>query len=157
MYEEGFRVQGCGGGFAANIYRAMPESSIQATSHKSLVTSHSRLLIPSHSSPLSHFFGVSLSCIVIPSAAEGSFLHCGQYHIGTNTETVPGCYVFLLSHIHRLSVCKEDFSLALEMTIRDLISLSRQSPNLNTRTGWRPVRAVFLESSEWSSHKTIGL
>ena len=55
-------------------------------------------------------------------------MHCGQYHIGTNTETVPGCYVFLLSHIHRLSVCKEDFSLALEMTIRDLISLSRQSP-----------------------------
>ena len=84
-------------------------------------------------------------------------MHCGQYHIGTNTETVPGCYVFLLSHIHRLAVCKEDFSLALEMTIRDLISLSRQSPNLNTRTGWRPVRAVFLESSEWSSHKTIGL
>ncbi len=30
-------------------------------------------------------------------------------------------------------------------------------PYLNTRTGWRPVRAVFLESSEWSSHKTIGL
>gem|GEM_PF-2943683 len=30
-------------------------------------------------------------------------------------------------------------------------------PHLNTRTGWRPVRAVFLESSEWSSHKTIGL
>ena len=29
--------------------------------------------------------------------------------------------------------------------------------HLNTRTGWRPVRAVFLESSEWSSHKTIGL
>ena len=33
-----------GGGFAANIYGAMPESRIQ-------VTSHLRLLIPSHSSP----------------------------------------------------------------------------------------------------------
>ena len=32
-----------GGGFAANIYGAMPESRIQ-------VTSHLRLLIPSHSS-----------------------------------------------------------------------------------------------------------
>ena len=37
-----------GGGFAANIYGAMPESRIQ-------VTSHLRLLIPSHSSPLSNF------------------------------------------------------------------------------------------------------
>ena len=33
----------------------------------------------------------------------------------------------------------------------------RPFSHLNTRTGWRPVRAVFLESSEWSSHKTIGL
>ena len=37
-----------GGGFAANIYGAMPESRIQ-------VTSHLRLLIPSHSSLLSNF------------------------------------------------------------------------------------------------------
>ena len=29
----GFRVQGCGGGFAASIYVAMPEGSIQVTSH----------------------------------------------------------------------------------------------------------------------------
>ena len=29
----GFRVQDYGGGFAANIYEAMPESGIQATSH----------------------------------------------------------------------------------------------------------------------------
>ena len=33
-----FRVQGCGGGFAANIYGAMPESGIQATSPQSLAT-----------------------------------------------------------------------------------------------------------------------
>ena len=37
-----------GGGFAANIYRAMPEGSIQ-------VTSHLALLIPSHASLLSNF------------------------------------------------------------------------------------------------------
>ena len=37
-----------GGGFAASIYEAMPESSIQ-------VTSHLRLLIPSYSSLLSNF------------------------------------------------------------------------------------------------------
>ena len=36
-----------GGGFAANIYGAMPESRIQ-------VTSHLRLLIPSHSSLATH-------------------------------------------------------------------------------------------------------
>ena len=35
------------GGFAASIYEAMPESSIQ-------VTSHLRLLIPSHSSLATH-------------------------------------------------------------------------------------------------------
>ena len=29
----GFRVQGCGGGFAANIYGAIPESGFLVTSH----------------------------------------------------------------------------------------------------------------------------
>ncbi len=29
----GFKVQNYGGGFAASIYGAMPESGIQATSH----------------------------------------------------------------------------------------------------------------------------
>ena len=92
---------------------------------KPLVTSGSSSLA---THPRFHtFLRVSLSRIVIPSATEGSFLHCGQYRIGTYTETAPGCYVFLLSHIHRLSVCKEDFSLALEMTIRDLMSPSLQS------------------------------
>ena len=57
--------------------------------------------------------------IVIPSVAEGSFLHCGQYHISTGTETTPWCYVFLLSHILRLAVCKKDFSATLSMTIRE--------------------------------------
>ncbi len=54
---------------------------------------------------------IVLRAVVIPSAAEGSFLHCGQYHISTGRETTPWCYVFLLSHILRLAVCKKDFSL----------------------------------------------
>ena len=44
-----------GGGFAANIYRAMPEGSIQVTSHQLQVTSHLAPLIPSHASLLSNF------------------------------------------------------------------------------------------------------
>ena len=46
------------------------------------------------------------------SAIESAFLlnYC-QYHIDTGTETTPWCYVFLLSHILRLAVCKKDFSL----------------------------------------------
>ena len=31
--DSGFGVRGCGGGFAASIYGAMPEDSIQVTSH----------------------------------------------------------------------------------------------------------------------------
>ena len=54
---------------------------------------------------------IMLRAVVIPSVAEGSFLHCGQYHISTGRETTPWCYVFLLSHILRLAVCKKDFSL----------------------------------------------
>ena len=54
---------------------------------------------------------IALRAVVISSVAEGSFLHCGQYHISTGTETTPWCYVFLLSHILRLTVCKKDFSL----------------------------------------------
>ena len=77
---------------------------------KSLVTSHQSLTIR----PCFQIFGVAISRIVIPSAAEGSFLHCGQYHIGTVRKRRLGA-----THILCLSVCKEDFSLALEMTIRE--------------------------------------
>ena len=70
-----------------------------------LVTSHSRFLI------LVFKLGFPISRIVIPSVAEGSFLHCGHCHIGTGRETTPWCFVFLLSHILHLSLCKEDFSL----------------------------------------------
>ena len=46
------------------------------------------------------------------SAIGSAFpLNYCQYHIDTGTETTPWCYVFLLSHIFRLAVCKKDFSL----------------------------------------------
>ena len=71
---------------------------------------------------------MALRAVVIESVAESLSLHCGQYPIRTGRETTPWCYVFLLSHMHRLSVCKKDFSLALEMTIRE--SDVSQSPSL---------------------------
>ena len=57
---------------------------------------------------------IALRGVVIPSAAEGSFLHCGQYHIGTAGKRRLGA-----AHILCLSVCMEDFSLALETTMRE--------------------------------------
>ena len=54
---------------------------------------------------------IVLRAIVIPSEAEGSFLNCYQYPISTGRETTPWCYIFLLSRILRLAVCKKDFSL----------------------------------------------
>ena len=79
------------------------------TSHQSLETTN----------PCFQIFGTALSRIVIPSAAEGSLLHCGQYRIGTGREMMSCCYVFLRSHRRSLPVCKEDFSLTLEMTMRE--------------------------------------
>jgi len=75
-----------------------------------LVTSHKFLAIR----PCFQIFWVAISRIVIPSAAERSFLHCGQYHIGTVRKRRLGT-----THILCLSVCKEDFSLTLEMTMRE--------------------------------------
>ena len=81
---------------------------------------------------------IALRTVVIESAADGlsctasvSHRHC--------TETTPWCYVFLLSHILRLSVCKEDFSLTLEMTIRksdvsQSLSLLDTAPYSSIRT-----------------------
>ena len=60
---------------------------------------------------------IALRAVIIPSAAEGLSCTASVSHRHCR-ETTPGCYVFLLSHILRLSVCKEDFSLTLEMTIR---------------------------------------
>ena len=75
-----------------------------------LVTSHKSLAIR----PCFQIFGVAISRIVISSVAEGSFLHCGQYHIGTAGKQRLGA-----THILCLSVCMEDFSLTLEMTMRE--------------------------------------
>ena len=60
---------------------------------------------------------IAFRTVVIPSAAEGLSCTASVSHRHCR-ETTPWCYVFLLSHILRLSVCKEDFSLTLEMTIR---------------------------------------
>ena len=60
---------------------------------------------------------IALCAVVIPSAADGLSCTASVSHRHCR-ETTPWCYVFLLSHILRLSVCKEDFSLTLEMTIR---------------------------------------
>ena len=57
---------------------------------------------------------IALHAVVISSVAERYFLHCGQYHIGTAGKQRLGA-----AHILCLSVCMEDFSLALEMTIQE--------------------------------------
>ena len=59
---------------------------------------------------------IALRAVVISSVVERSFLHCGQYqyHIGTVRKRRLGA-----AHILCLSVCMEDFSLTLEMTIRE--------------------------------------
>ena len=93
--------------------RVKSDNDFISVSLVTLVTSHQPLI------PALKLFGVSLSRIVIESTAEGSFLHCGQYRIGIGRETTTWRYVFLLSHMHCLSVCKEDFSATLEMTIRE--------------------------------------
>ena len=57
---------------------------------------------------------IALRAVVISSVAERSFLHCGQYHIGTAGKRRLGATLILC-----LSVCMEDFSLTLEMTMRE--------------------------------------
>ena len=37
---------------------------------------------------------IALRAVVIPSVAEGSCLHCGQYHISTGTEQRLGATYF---------------------------------------------------------------
>ena len=94
--------------------------------------SQSFTLSPGHQSlftrPFFQAIGPALSRIVIESVAEGSFLHCGKYRIGIGRDTMSCSYIFLRSHRRRLSICKENFSLALEMTIRE--SDVSQSPSL---------------------------
>ena len=83
------------------------------------VTSHLRHLIPSYSSLLSNFFGVSLSRIVIPSAAEGS-RSVSHKHRQENDALVLRISAFKHSSFSGL---QERFLASLEMTIRKSSSL----------------------------------
>ena len=53
---------------------------------------------------------------VIPSAAEGSLLHCRHMHTCTLTQTTPWCFLFRLSLAHDLPLCKKDPSTSVGMT-----------------------------------------
>ena len=53
---------------------------------------------------------------VIPSAAEGSLLHCRHMHTCTLTQTTPWCFLFRLSLTHGLPVCRKDPSTSVGMT-----------------------------------------
>ena len=55
---------------------------------------------------------------VIPSAAEGSLLHCRHMHTCTLTQTTPWCFLFRLSLTHVLPVCKKDPSTSVGMTFK---------------------------------------
>ena len=53
---------------------------------------------------------------VIPSAAEGSLLHCRHRHTCALTQTTPWCFLFRLSLAHDLPLCKKDPSTLVGMT-----------------------------------------
>ena len=53
---------------------------------------------------------------VIPSAAEGSLLHCRHMHTCVLTQTTPWCFLFRLSLAHDLPLCKKDPSTSTLMT-----------------------------------------
>ena len=53
---------------------------------------------------------------VIPSAAEGSLLHCRHMHTCALTQTTPWCFLFRLSLAHDLPLCKKDPSTSALMT-----------------------------------------
>ena len=55
---------------------------------------------------------------VIPSAAEGSLLHCRHMHTFTLTQTTPWCFLFRLSLAHDLPLCKKDPSTSVGMTFK---------------------------------------
>ena len=60
----------------------------------------------------------SASRIVIPSAAEGSLLHCRHMHTCALTQTTPWRFLFRLSLTHGLLLCKKDPSTSVGMTNR---------------------------------------
>ena len=43
---------------------------------------------------------MALHAVVIESVAEGSLLHCAQYHIETGRKPTPWCYVFFFFHTY---------------------------------------------------------
>ena len=53
---------------------------------------------------------------VIPSEAEGSFLHCRHMHTCALVQTTPWCFLFRLSLAHDLPLCKKDPSTSALMT-----------------------------------------
>ena len=55
---------------------------------------------------------------VIPSAAEGSLLHCRHMHTCALTQTTPWCFLFRLSLTHVLPVCRKDPSTSVGMTFK---------------------------------------
>ena len=55
---------------------------------------------------------------VIPSAAEGSLLHCRHMHTCALTQTTPCCFLFRLSLAHDLPLCKKDPSTSVGMTFK---------------------------------------
>ncbi len=55
---------------------------------------------------------------VIPSAAEGSLLHCRHMHTCALTQTTPWCFLFRLSLAHGLPVCRKDPSTSVGMTFK---------------------------------------
>ena len=56
---------------------------------------------------------------VIPSAAEGSLLHCRHMYTCALTQTTPWCFLFRLSLAHGLPVCKKDPSTSVGMTFKE--------------------------------------
>ena len=58
----------------------------------------------------------SVPRIVIPSAVEGSLLHCRHMHTCALTQTTPWCFLFRLSLTHGLPLCKKDPSTSALMT-----------------------------------------
>ena len=55
---------------------------------------------------------------VIPSAAEGSLLHCRHMHTCALTQTTPWCFLFHLSLAHDLPLCKKNPSTSVGMTFK---------------------------------------
>ncbi len=75
--------------------------------------------IPSSKKPAHHpCESIRSSSTVIPSAAEGSLLHCRHMHTCALTQTTPWCFLFRLSLAHGLPVCKKDPSTSVGMTFK---------------------------------------